>query len=43
MRKVQFAGMNSWSPYITGFMDKDIKKWQLTSGKIIVDPQIEMS
>lgn len=43
MRKVQFAGRNSWSPYITGFIDKDIKKWQLTSGKIIVDPQTEMS
>lgn len=43
MRKVQFAGRNSWSPDITGFIDKDIKKWQLTSGKIIVDPQTEMS
>lgn len=41
MRKVHFAGRDSGSPYITGFIDKDIRECQLT--KIILDPQTEMS
>lgn len=43
MRKVQFAGRNSESSYISGIIDKDIRKCQPTSGKIILDPQTEMS